>query len=329
MSRKARDPQPQYQGGGFNDSLRSGMSDQLRRLLAADDFRSQQEAAEIERQRAAHADLARERAIASLVAEAIERGEGVTHQQRMSGEGLGRTPSEFVAQRAAIMDMEDAREEARRRSEFNRWQLQQSAAHTYDDTAVQAEKGARAAQSRDVGSSGGGGSCPRGGGPEDDPCGSAASCAGSRRDLMTAGPAQVAAAAEAVVLGMAAAAAYEAAARRTPGVGFLVSLPSVVGALGRPKQGEGYNVPPGVPALRPVAHVAAPITYASPLVAGQPVGGSVGAVAALDGVAWRMQGSASRTPTRGPAVLLISAPSGRTPLLHRIREAFGVLFRRG
>ena len=138
MKRQA-EPEPQYPDGGFGDSLRSQMSESLLRQLALDDAREQREIAQAEREREHRADLARERAIEFLVRQATERGDQVTMQQRMTGEGLGRTPAEFIAERAAIMDMEDQRAAARQRAEFNKWQLQQSADSSHDSSDIQAE----------------------------------------------------------------------------------------------------------------------------------------------------------------------------------------------
>jgi hypothetical protein len=45
----------------------------------------------------------------------------------LAGRGLGHTPAEFVAQRAAVMDMEDLQAAARESAAFRQWQQQQSA----------------------------------------------------------------------------------------------------------------------------------------------------------------------------------------------------------
>jgi hypothetical protein len=141
---------------------------------------------------------------------------------------------------------------------------------------------------------------------------------------VTATEIQIAHAAEAVQLGQAAAAAHMAAAAATPGLGFQVALPSVPGPFGPPR-GEGYNVPESVPALRPVAHVAAQPSYGSPLVGGQPTSGSVGFLAAMEGIPAPVYRSSPSPSTSG--VLFVSA-SPRTPLLDRIKAAFGVLLGR-
>jgi hypothetical protein len=134
------DSEPQYQDGAFDGSLRSRMSDELQRKLAQTDEQEQREAAQIEHERAVHADEQRERAIQALVREARERGEAVSLQQRADGRGLGKLPSEFVAERVALMDLEDAREDARRRAEFRRWELQQSDDLSHDSSKWEAER---------------------------------------------------------------------------------------------------------------------------------------------------------------------------------------------
>jgi hypothetical protein len=114
------DGDPVDMGGGFADAgIRARMSESLQRRLAEDDAREARETAKAERERAHHADRQRERAIADLVRQAIERGDQVTMHQRATGEGLGRTPSEFIASRAAIMDLEDRRAEADERAAFS------------------------------------------------------------------------------------------------------------------------------------------------------------------------------------------------------------------
>jgi hypothetical protein len=132
---------------------------------------------------------------------------------------------------------------------------------------------------------------------------------------VTATEIQVAHAAEAVRLGRDVAETTMQAAAATPGLGHQVALPSVVGVLGRPTQGEGYNLPDSTPALRPVAHVAAPVTYGSPLIGGATFGGVTGLLDALEGVAV-------------PAYRVVSTSSPRTPLLSRLRDAFDALLGR-
>ena len=133
---------------------------------------------------------------------------------------------------------------------------------------------------------------------------------------MTAQAEQVALAAAAQRLGERVAAEYTAAAEATPGVGTAVALPYVAGPFGPPR-GEGYNLPDSTPALRPLAHVSASPTYGSPLVGGLDYGGSVGLLAALEGV---------QAPS--PSYRFVSAASPRTPLLGRIKAALGALLGR-
>ncbi len=130
---------------------------------------------------------------------------------------------------------------------------------------------------------------------------------------MTAGPVQVQHVEQAVQLGMDAAAAYMAAAALTPGCGTPVALPASGAATGL-----GFDLPPEVPALRPQAPRPEPIqTYGSPLLAGLDHGGAVGFQTALEGI---------QVPS--PAYRYVPVSGPRTPLLGRIRTAFGVLLGR-
>jgi hypothetical protein len=144
---------PVYKGGGFGDAvdIRERMSESLQRQLALNDAKEQREIALAERERQIAADAARERAIASLVAQAAERGDAVTLAQRADGRGLGRLPSEFVRERAALMDAEDARAEAEERAAFRRWQLAKSAESTFDSSDVEAERAKWAAHHEEFG----------------------------------------------------------------------------------------------------------------------------------------------------------------------------------
>jgi hypothetical protein len=140
---------------------------------------------------------------------------------------------------------------------------------------------------------------------------------------VTATELQVAHAAEAVQLGMAVAEATMAAAADAPGKGFQVALPAPASGAAT---GEGYNLPDSTPALRPVAHVSAQPTYGSPLVGGQSFGGAVGFQTAREGVPMPAYRSSPSPAT--PGVVFVSASSPRAPLLHRIRDALGVLLGR-
>lgn len=142
---------------------------------------------------------------------------------------------------------------------------------------------------------------------------------------MTATEIQVAHAAAAQLLGETVAEAQWQAASLTPGLGALVALPTPASGAAT---GEGYNVAPSVPALRPVSHVSAQPTYGSPLVGGQSFGGSVGAQDAREGVPIPSPVYRSSPSPTAPGVLFVSASGPRTPLIDRIRAAFGVLLGR-
>jgi hypothetical protein len=135
---------------------------------------------------------------------------------------------------------------------------------------------------------------------------------------MTATAADAALAAEAVALGMSAAEDYMATAAATPGVGAPVALPSTPGVLGLPPRGLGFDLPPSVPALRrPEPRPEPTQTFGSPLLAGQSFGDVKGLLDALEG-----------TASRSSTYRFVSASSPRTPLLDRIRAAFGALLGR-
>jgi hypothetical protein len=85
---------------------------------------------------------------------------------------------------------------------------------------------------------------------------------------MTAREAEAAAAAAAVDLGMQIAEEYWQAAGANPGNGLQVALPSVTDSQGRPVIGEGYDVSPSAPALRPPTRPALVPDYGAPAVGG-------------------------------------------------------------
>jgi hypothetical protein len=121
--------------GGFDGSVRAGMSPGTLRLVA------QLEAAEAARdrdvaaQRMVRAEQWQESALAGAIAMAIERGEDMSNPRRLRGEGLGHTPAEFIALASAEQDRQDAWEAARVGREFERWQLRESASHQVDTSA--------------------------------------------------------------------------------------------------------------------------------------------------------------------------------------------------
>lgn len=132
--------------GGWGDAVRERMSPALQAQIALDDQREQREAAKVERQREHDREQWHERALLGAANQAIAQGQPVTVHQRMTGEGLGHTPAEFIAQRHALMELEDAQHEADERRAFNRWKLERSAelsADTSAPTPAEAEMGAR------------------------------------------------------------------------------------------------------------------------------------------------------------------------------------------
>jgi hypothetical protein len=129
-----------YMGGGFGDSIRERMSPALQQRLAWEEQAEARENAKIERQREIDREKWHERSILGAAQQAVDRGELITVHQRMSGEGLGHTPAEFIAERVALMDIEDMREENRRRAELRKFQLDQSADASFDVTAAEDEK---------------------------------------------------------------------------------------------------------------------------------------------------------------------------------------------
>ncbi len=142
--------EPQYAGGGFGDAsgIRSQMSEQLQRRLAVEDAREAQEAAKEARRQEQIAASYQERAIAAAIQEAHARGEMVSVHEayRTNGASLGHTVGEFIAQRHALMELEDAQQEAREAAEFRRWKLERSADMSRDSSAptpAEAEMSAR------------------------------------------------------------------------------------------------------------------------------------------------------------------------------------------
>jgi hypothetical protein len=121
---------------------------------------------------------------------------------------------------------------------------------------------------------------------------------------------------------MAAAAEYHLAAGARPGQGALVAMPSAPGVVG-----ESYNVPPGVPAIRPQVRPRPVVEYADLTVGGIGPGGyhgnTSGASGALEGV--------PVPSVRGDSLVYIpvSSPATSRPSLgSRIRGAWRALWGR-
>jgi hypothetical protein len=133
--------------GGFGGALRSQMSPQLQRRLAEEEDREARELAQEQREQRVRAEQFQETAIQGAIAMALEAGEAF-HPRWLRGERLGNTTSEFIAQRAQMMDVEDAQREARQAVAYRKWQLEQSASLSGDTTAdlVLAERAERDGQ---------------------------------------------------------------------------------------------------------------------------------------------------------------------------------------
>jgi hypothetical protein len=134
-------------------------------------------------------------------------------------------------------------------------------------------------------------------------------------------PALVAAAQAAMTTGMAAAQQYHEAAGRAPGQGALVALPADPGTVG-----ESFNVPSGVPAIRPQVRPRPVVEYADLTVGGIGPGGYHG------NVPGQVSGALEGVPVaRGDSLVYIpvSSPATSRPWLgSRLRSALRALWRR-
>jgi hypothetical protein len=125
--------------GGFGGSLRSQMSDQLQRKIAAEEAAEAREAAQEERARAQRVEALQENAIQAAIAMAIENGEEF-HPRMLRGERIGHTSQEFIAMVSAQQDLQDAQLAARQRITYNRWLEQQGELNSGDMTAPSPEE---------------------------------------------------------------------------------------------------------------------------------------------------------------------------------------------
>jgi hypothetical protein len=130
--------------GGFNGTLRSQMSPTLQRRLAEEEDREAREAKREERERAQRAEAFQADSIQGAIALALASGEAF-HPRWLRGEKLGHTTSEFIAQRSAQMDIEDAQREARRQAAIRKVLAQLDESNSGDFTAdeVLAERSER------------------------------------------------------------------------------------------------------------------------------------------------------------------------------------------
>jgi hypothetical protein len=120
--------------GGFGGSLRSMMSPQLQRKLSEQEDLEARELAREQREQRVRAEQFQETAIQAAVQAALEAGE-TFHPRMLRGERLGHTPSEFIAQRSAQMDIEDAQRQARRDAAIRKMMAELAEAESGDTTA--------------------------------------------------------------------------------------------------------------------------------------------------------------------------------------------------
>jgi hypothetical protein len=132
--------------GGFGGSLRSQMSPVLRRRLAEEEDREARQVREEERARAQRAEAFKESSIQGAIHQALENGEAFSPRW-LRGEKLGHTTSEFIAQRAAQMDVEDAQREARRQAAIRK-ALAELERQDYGDTSAHTIEAERAEEQR-------------------------------------------------------------------------------------------------------------------------------------------------------------------------------------
>jgi hypothetical protein len=129
---------------------------------------------------------------------------------------------------------------------------------------------------------------------------------------MTALEDEVAAATQALDLGTQLSQSYYEAASQSPGLGLQVSLPSVPSPLG-PVVGEGFDVAPSAPALRPVRRPKLVPQYGS-----EPLGGAAYHQAA--GVQWPAGTAPLQVGRRADSIAFVS-PRSRPSVSARIRSA--------
>jgi hypothetical protein len=133
--------------GGFGVSLRSQMSEGLQRRIAAEEAAEQRQMAAEQRERTQRAEAWQQNAITAAIQDALARGEEFSPKM-LAGRGLGSTHSEFIQQRAALMDVEDAQIQARQAVAYRKWLQEQSDGMSGDTSAhtVLAERAEEAEQ---------------------------------------------------------------------------------------------------------------------------------------------------------------------------------------
>jgi hypothetical protein len=128
--------------GGFTgdaSSVRSTMSDGLRRQVAQLEEREAREQARIERERQAEVAAFAESANRHAIAMALEQGEEF-HPRMLSGQGLGHTVRELVEAVSARQDIEDQRFEAAELQEFREWKRRRDEGTQADNSAPTARQ---------------------------------------------------------------------------------------------------------------------------------------------------------------------------------------------
>jgi hypothetical protein len=144
--KKAEMSEPQYEGGGWGNSLLDGMSPSMQARIAQADYEYDKQAKVEQREAERHRGRMWEQATRASIQAALDRGEAVDLPQALRDGGVGRTPQEAVEYCSRMMDIEDERLAAKVQREFQ--QFQQGYYHdtTAPTPAEKLEAGARAAE---------------------------------------------------------------------------------------------------------------------------------------------------------------------------------------
>ena len=116
-----------------DSSLIGTMSDGLVARMATADLEEQRQAERDAVARQAQAELVHERAVLAAAQE-LAAAEGLPLRDALRQ--VGHTKAEFLAQRSAMMDVEDAREAARQQAAFRAWQQSQDASADTRESTV-------------------------------------------------------------------------------------------------------------------------------------------------------------------------------------------------
>jgi hypothetical protein len=128
--------------GGFTgdpSSVRSTMSDGLRRQIALNEEREARAQAELEHERQVRVERFADSASRHAIAMALEAGEEF-HPRMLAGQGLGHTVRELIETVSDRQDIEDQRIEAAELEEFRRWKAAKSAGLSGDVSAPTAQQ---------------------------------------------------------------------------------------------------------------------------------------------------------------------------------------------